>query len=111
MAQWGSWRWHQRLVQVGNIGDVGCLSGEWDETEFNIFVLKKPDYNIMMMTTFSVLTVTQNQKEERRMVNEEVVKFNYPEVVADYYRYREAAENQNVLRHDGGTKSQNWFGE
>ena len=45
------------------------------------------------------------------MVNEEVVKFNYPEVVADYYRYREAAENQNVLRHDGGTKSQNWFGE
>ena len=25
------------------IGDVGCLSGEWDETEFNIFVLKEPD--------------------------------------------------------------------
>ena len=32
-----------------NVGDVGCLSGEWDETEFNVFVLKEPDYNIIMM--------------------------------------------------------------
>ena len=40
-----------------NIGDVGYLSGEWDETEFNIYFLKEPDYNIMMMLTFSGLTV------------------------------------------------------
>ena len=26
-----------------NSGDVGCLSGELDETEFNIFVFKEPD--------------------------------------------------------------------
>ena len=25
-----------------NIGDVVCISGEWDDTEFN-FVLKEPD--------------------------------------------------------------------
>ena len=41
-----------------NIGDVGCLSGELDETELNIFVFKDPDYNIMMMLTFSGLTVS-----------------------------------------------------
>ena len=40
-----------------NIGDVGYLSGEWDETEFNLYFLKEPDYNIMMMLTFSGLTV------------------------------------------------------
>ena len=44
-------------------GGLGCLSGEWDDTEFNIFVLMEPDYNIMMMSTFSGLTVPGGQKE------------------------------------------------
>ena len=65
-----------------NIGDVGCLSGEWNETEFNIFVMKEPDHNIMMMSTFSGFTMPEGQKEERRAVNEKVVKFKYPTVVA-----------------------------
>ena len=33
-----------------NIGDLGCISGEWDDTEFNIFVLKDPGYNIIIMS-------------------------------------------------------------
>ena len=66
-----------------SICDVVCISGEWDETQFNIFVLKYPDYNIMMMPTFLCLTVAEGQKEERRMANGEVVNFSYPEVVAD----------------------------
>ena len=40
------------------------------------------------------------------MVNGEVVKSKYAEVVADHHRYRGAVENHNSLRHDGGTKSQ-----
>ena len=47
---------------------MGCLSGEWDEKEFNVFVLKEPDYNIMMMSTFSGFTIPEGQKEERRTV-------------------------------------------
>ena len=39
------------------------------------------------------------------MVNGEVVKFKYPEVVADDYIYRGAVENHNALSHDGRTKS------
>ena len=64
---------------------MGCLSGEWDEKEFNIFVLKEPDYNIMMMSTFSGFTVSEGQKEEIRIMNEEVFKFKYPEVVSEHY--------------------------
>ena len=89
-----------------NIGDVGCLSGEWDETEFNIFVMKEPDYNMVMISTFSGFTVPEGQKEERSMVDGEVVKFKYPAIVADHYRYRGAVENCNTLRHDGGEKAQ-----
>ena len=33
-----------------NIGDVVYINVEWDETEFNIFVMKETDYNIMMMS-------------------------------------------------------------
>ena len=68
--------------RLKHIGDVGCLSGEWYKTDFNIFILKNPYYNIMMMSTFLGLTVPEVQKEERRMVNGEIVEFNYPEVVA-----------------------------
>ena len=35
----------------------------------------------------------EGQKEEIRMVNGEVVKFKYPEIVADHYKYREALDN------------------
>ena len=40
-----------------------------------------------------------------RMVNGEVVKFKYTEVVADNYIYRGAVDKYNALRHYGGTKS------
>ena len=59
-----------------------------------------------MMSTYSILTVSEGQKEEIRMVNGEIVKFKYPEVVADHYRYRGAVDNHNALSHDGRTKSQ-----
>ena len=82
------------------------LSVEWDETELIFFVFKYPDYNIIMVSTFSGLTVTEGKKEEIIRVNGEVVKFKYPEVVADHYRYRGAVKNRNFLKHDGGNNSQ-----
>ena len=38
---------------------MGFLSGEWDDTKFNVFVLKYHEYIIMIMSTFSGLTVTE----------------------------------------------------
>ena len=40
------------------------------------------------------------------MVNGELVKFNYPEVVADHYIYRRKMEKHNELINDGGIKYQ-----
>ena len=57
-----------------NIGYVEYLSGEWDETKFNFF--KEHYYSIMIMSTFSVFTMPESQKEERSMVNGEVFKSN-----------------------------------
>ena len=41
------------------LGDVGCLIGELYETEF---FLNEPDYNMMMILTFSGLAVPKGQK-------------------------------------------------
>ena len=38
-----------------------CIISEWDKTEFNIFVIKKPIYNIMVVSTFSGLTLPEGQ--------------------------------------------------
>ena len=38
------------------------------------------------------------------MKNGEVVKFKYPIIVANHYRYRVCVGNHNSLRHDGGKK-------
>ena len=45
-----------------------------------------------MISTFLGLTAPEGQKEQIRMVNGEVVKFKYPEVVADHYIYMGAAK-------------------
>ena len=51
---------------TNKIGNVGYISDEWDETDFNIFVMKEPDYTIIMMSTFSGFTVLEviRRKEE-----------------------------------------------
>ena len=48
--------------------------------------MKEPDYNIMMISTLSGLTVPEGQNEEIRMVNGEVLKLKYTEIIADNYR-------------------------
>ena len=85
---------------------MGYLSGECDDPELNILVIKEPYYNIMMVSTFSVLTVMEGQKEKKIMVNIDVVKFRYPEVVSCHYKYKGEVENHNALRNNGGIKSQ-----
>ena len=69
-----------KYVRSEDIGYMGCLSGEWDDADFNVFVLKDRNFNITTMSKISYLNVSDGQKGERRMVNEEVVKFKYPEV-------------------------------
>ena len=70
------------------------------------FLMKKPYYNIIIISTFSGLTVPEGYKGEKRMGNGDLVKFKYPVIVDDHYRYRGSVSNHILLRHDGGTKSQ-----
>ena len=53
--------------------------------------------------------MSEGQKEEKRMLNGDVLKFKDPEVVADHYRYMGVVDNHNSLRHDGRVKHQIGF--
>ena len=64
------------------------------------FFLKEPDYNIVVISTFSGLAVPEAQKEEKSTVNVESVKFHYPAVVDYYCIFRGVVDNNNVFRHD-----------
>ena len=48
---------------------MGFLRGEWDEAEFNIFLMKGPYYHILIMLPYSGLAVPAGHKEERIVVN------------------------------------------
>ena len=69
---------NKKELSAKNIGDMVCISDEWDETDFNIYILKYSNYNIMMMSTFSDLTMQEGQKEERRMINGKLLKLRHP---------------------------------
>ena len=52
------------------------------------FVMKEPDYNITIVSTFSGLNVPEGHKNKRILLNGEVVKFKYLKSVTDHYVYR-----------------------
>ena len=54
--------------------------------------MKEPEYNIILMLTYSGLTVQDGQKEENIIFNAEAIKSKYPTIVADNYRYRGVVE-------------------
>ena len=71
--------------------------------------MKKPYYNIMIMSAFSGFSMLGNQKKKRSMVNVEVVKLNYTDIVSVHYRYSGEVYNNNALRYYGRENSQIGF--
>ena len=44
--------------------DHDCLSINWKGSDFNVFFVKKSDYNMIIMSTYSEIMVCKVQKEE-----------------------------------------------
>ena len=45
-------------------GDHDCVSGNFKGVEFDVFVVKDPNYNMIMMSKYSGLMVRDDQKYE-----------------------------------------------
>jgi hypothetical protein len=87
-------------VQVGNFNAV---MGRWDGIDYNVWVMKEPDYIMKMMSCSGPLRSDENCKEAKRTWMENGVKvacrFHYPCPIDWHFKYRHAVDDHNNLRH------------
>ena len=85
------------------VGECDSLRGTLDTVPYDIFSMREPDYIMKLMSTYGGLTVPNNQRESRRIwqENEEIknAKFKYTEPFASHFNYRHTADDHNNLRH------------
>jgi hypothetical protein len=65
---------------------------------------------MMMMTTYGTLERT-GKKTEKTITVEEVqnqIKFNYPEVIANHFKYRHMVDDHNAKRHAPILLEESW---
>ena len=85
--------------QDKEIGASDALQGELDNVKFHIVGMKKPDYVMMIMTTYGTLGEVGEEKRHY-MVNgvKHVTTFRYPEVVYNHFCYWDVIDNHNSYR-------------
>ena len=49
------------------MGDHDCLIGNWKGIDFDAFVAKEPEYNMIMVSTYYRIMVIEGQKEKYLM--------------------------------------------
>lgn len=80
------------------VGDVDAIRGVFDEQPFHVYGMKEPEYIMLMMTTYG--TCERYGKITKRNVNnDEVITFQYPEVIANHFKYRHIVDDHNAKRH------------
>eukprot|EP00957_Ditylum_brightwellii_P148802 11328325-Ditylum_brightwellii.AAC.1 len=76
-------------------GNQAHLPGELDGVGFDIFVLKEPEYTMMLMSTYGQLLVNEGQKEnviclELMGDGDKERCFKYTEVFSNHFQFRGA---------------------
>ena len=65
-----------------------------------MIVVKEPNCNVIMMSTYSGLVVRNDQKESYILSKVQVLTFKYAEPVARHYFYIGSVDNHNDIRHN-----------
>jgi Transposase IS4 len=83
------------------LGHADAITGTLDSVPFNIFAMQDVGYVTMFMSTYG--TLEKKGKEARRFVmtrgTTEKKEFQYPEVIANHYKYRGLVDSHNAKRH------------
>ena len=86
------------------LGNHDCHSVNWKGVDFDVFVVKDLNYNMIMIPTYSGIMVCGDQKEEYQLSKGKVITCKYAETFAHRYLYIGDLDNHNAMRHYGGTK-------
>jgi hypothetical protein len=81
-----------------------------DNAAFHLFAMKEPDYVMTLMSTYG--TLGRKGKETERIVLEnsiwQKIKFQYPEVIHNHFKYRHMVDDHNNRRHSPISFETNW---
>jgi Transposase IS4 len=92
------------------VGETDAIAGTLGGVPFHIMGLKEAPYVMTMMTTYGTLERT-GKETERRIGNgaqRERVKFNYPEVFGNHFKYRHMVDDHNARRHAPISFEESW---
>ena len=95
------------------VGQVDSWNGKLNDTPYDIFCLKEPDYVMKIMATYGELTFPDGQRESTRVVQKddgttEIKKFQYAVPFAYHFDYRHIVDDHNGLRHMYPSLEQIW---
>jgi Transposase IS4 len=92
------------------VGDVDAWSGIMDDIPFHIYGMKEPEYVMTMMTTYGTLERTGKETERTITVNgvRNRIKFNYPEVIGNHFKFRHMVDDHNAKRHAPISLEESW---
>jgi Transposase IS4 len=92
------------------VGDADALSATLDGTHFHLMSMKEPDYVMTLMSTYGTCDRSGKETERDVLVGgiRQKVKFNYPEVVGNHFKYRHLVDDHNNRRHSPISFEENW---
>jgi hypothetical protein len=92
------------------VGDTDCLNGNLNNVPFHVMGLKEAPYVMTMMSTYG--TLERVGKETERNIGpsnrREKIKFHYPEVFGNHFKYRHMVDDHNARRHAPISFEENW---
>ena len=99
------WRyWHKHIkgdkimtaLENIEVGTTKRQPGELAGVKFDLFCLKEPDYNMILMSTYGSLSCNVDQRDSVCIVNGILKIFKYNVFLGNYYKYRCAVDAHNA---------------
>ena len=95
-----------------NVGDSDSLHGSLNDVKYDFFCMKEPDYTMKIMSTYGGLTVSEGQRNSKRVFikngTEHTTHFKYTEPFANHFDYRHIVDDHNNLRHQTPSIEETW---
>jgi hypothetical protein len=81
------------------VGDDDAMSGTLDGERFHVFVMKDAGFTSILMSTYGTTERQDHEAKRYLLAQEQSVKFMYPEVFSNHYKYRGLVDCHNAKRH------------